>query len=204
MIMKKFKVSKLMRDKTPQWMESKEIKYSVSEVAPESILKHLYLKLDEEVEELLFFCKDKHLSKSQANHSIMDEMADVLEVIESIAHEKGIKWEDVHFWKEKKIQEQGGFKKGLHVNWVQMAENHSLLKHYEENHHHPEIGIAEHHTFEHHASEHHSKHHEHHASEHHSKHHEQHHASEDHDHKKEAHGERHHDHHHIHYDHDDY
>ena len=161
MIIKRFKVSKLMRDKTPQWMESKGIKYSISKVVPESVLKHLYLKLDEEVKELLFFSKDQHLSKSEANHNIMDEMADVLEVLQSIAQEKNIKWEDVQSWKEKKLGEQGGFKKGIHVNWIEASEENEIFKHYEKNHDHPEISIDEHHSSEHH------------------------------DHKKEAHGERH-------------
>ena len=190
MMIKRFKVSKLMRDKTPQWMESKGIKYSISKVVPESVLKHLYLKLDEEVKELLFFSKDQHLSKSEANHNIMDEMADVLEVLQSIAQEKNIKWEDVQSWKEKKLGEQGGFKKGIHVNWIEASEENEIFKHYEKNHDHPEISKHEYHT-----SGHSSKDDEHHED----------HKTKHHDHKKEAHGERHHDHdhdHHDHYDHD--
>jgi predicted house-cleaning noncanonical NTP pyrophosphatase (MazG superfamily) len=179
MVMKKFKVSKLMRDKTPQWMDKKEIKYSMTEAVPESMLSHLYLKLDEEVEELLFFCKNKQLSKSQAEHNIIDEMADVLEVMESIAKEKEIRWEDVQSWKAKKIEEQGSFKKGMHIDWIQMSEDNPMLKHYEQNHRHPEIGICEHHTC--------GNHHKHHET------------NEYDDHRKEMHGERHYDHD---YDHD--
>lgn len=146
MQMKRFKVNKIMRDKTAQWMESKGIKYSVTHATPESMLNHLCLKLEEEAEELCELSNNRYeMTREEAEHAIVDEMADILEVMMSMANRLGISWRDVEEYREDKAREQGSFMEGVHVNWVEISRDNPEIRHFEHNREHPEIHTREEH-----------------------------------------------------------
>ena len=162
MVKSRFKANKLMRDKMPSIMKTEGIHTSSSHLPESSMLQHMCMKLEEEVDELIHFCQDKSISKEEKHKMITDEMADVMQVMMSLAKEHDIRWEDVEKWRMHKLNEKGGFEKGVHMDWVEMPKDHPKAHNYHNNHRYPEIH-AEH---AHHAGHDH-KDHEHHGEAHH-------------------------------------
>ena len=92
------KYNKLVRDKIPEYLDSKGISYEKRIANEEEYREELFKKLDEEVKE---FLEDKN----------SEELADILEVIEAI--KKFPEFSDVESVKNKKLEERGGFKKKI-------------------------------------------------------------------------------------------
>jgi predicted house-cleaning noncanonical NTP pyrophosphatase (MazG superfamily) len=86
---------KLVRDKIPEFLDSKGVVYEQEEYE-----KELFLKLDEEVKEFL----------EEKNN---EELADIMEVINSI--KKLPEFENVEEVRLKKLEEKGGFDKKIIV-----------------------------------------------------------------------------------------
>ncbi|MGL5693519.1 MAG: phosphoribosyl-ATP pyrophosphohydrolase, partial [Peptostreptococcaceae bacterium] len=86
---------KLVRDRIPQIIESSGKKCEVEVVSDEVALEYLYKKLGEEVEELL---EDRNL----------EEIADVMEVLFSIACKIGYSEKDVLDKRNEKKNSRGG------------------------------------------------------------------------------------------------
>lgn len=89
-------MNKLIRDKLVDIFEP-ERTYVVTD--KETQFEYLEAKLVEELNELT----DSHYNDTE-------EFADVLEVLESIAHFKDLKWDDILKRKQDKLQMRGGFK----------------------------------------------------------------------------------------------
>jgi len=95
------KYNKLIRDKIPEILDKKGITYTVHQAASDGeYLARLIAKLQEEIDE---FSRD-------ANE---EEMADILEVLESIFEARSFSKSDVEDVRLKKLAERGGFKKRL-------------------------------------------------------------------------------------------
>lgn len=92
--------NKLVRDKIPEILEGKGIKYTTATLSDEAYLDCLDSKLFEEVTEY-------DMDKTQ------EEIADVLEVLMAIADARGYKWSDILAIQEKKREERGGFAKKI-------------------------------------------------------------------------------------------
>lgn len=134
---KRFRIDKLMRSGVPEWMKLKGIRYSISKGIPKNALYHLCLKLEEEANELRELCRINNISNLV--DKVRDEMADVLEVMMSIAKKKGISWDDVESWRKRKSDERGDFEKYIYVNWVEMSEDNPEISRYEDNYKHPQM-----------------------------------------------------------------
>ena len=86
--------NKLVRDKVPEYLDSKGILYEKKIASPEEYKEELFKKLTEEIKE---FLEGKNI----------EELADVLEVIEAI--KKLPEFQNVEEDKKEKLEEKGGF-----------------------------------------------------------------------------------------------
>ncbi len=105
--MKKVFHKKLIRDKIPQIIEAAGDRYEVRVMGKREFEKELKKKLVEEASELV----------KTPRKDLLNEMADVLELLKSIANFYKI---DFRLVEEKQIfkkKERGGFKKRLFLIW---------------------------------------------------------------------------------------
>ncbi len=98
--MSKIMYDKLIRDNIPKIIEKAGKTCVVEKVEGDVYLNYLLKKLFEEAEELK---EDKNI----------EELADVMEVAESIRKALGIETKDLLELMEKKRKKNGGFEKGL-------------------------------------------------------------------------------------------
>lgn len=105
--MKKIFHKKLIRDKIPQVIEASGDKYEVRVMEEKEFENELKKKLVEEASELL----------KTPRKDLLNEMADVLELLKSIAEFYKIDFRLVEEKQVKKRKERGGFKKRLFLIW---------------------------------------------------------------------------------------
>jgi len=105
--MKKFYHRKLIRDKIPQIIEANKGKYKIRVMKKDEFKKELKKKLIEEAKEI------KGAKKSE----LLKELADVLELIKSIAESENISFEVIERKQRQRRKERGGFKKRLFLIW---------------------------------------------------------------------------------------
>lgn len=105
--MKKYFHNKLIRDKIPQFIEANGEPYEVKVMEEEEFEKELKRKLVEEAKELT----------TTENDDLVNEMADVLELLKSIANYYKIDFKLVEEKQVKKKEERGGFEKKLFLVW---------------------------------------------------------------------------------------
>ena len=94
------KYNKLVRDKIPEILEEKGIKYKIHIADKKEYWEKLKEKLLEEI---------KEFSKSKS----IDEFADILEVLDAIKDFKKFDKKKLEMIKRKKAKERGGFKKRI-------------------------------------------------------------------------------------------
>jgi predicted house-cleaning noncanonical NTP pyrophosphatase (MazG superfamily) len=101
----------LVRDKMPKRLEKLGVYVESYPLNPKDHLNHLKLKLQEEVEEILNVSTAK---------DVKEEIADVMEVLYSIAKYYGLQIEHIEKKRLQKQAERGGFTKGLFVKFVEV------------------------------------------------------------------------------------
>jgi len=94
------KYDKLIRDKIPEILKGKKVKYKVHTANKKEYLDKLYNKLIEELEEF------------KTNPSV-EEFADMLEVLESIGRFHNLDLQEVKLKKKIKKDSNGGFDKRI-------------------------------------------------------------------------------------------
>lgn len=101
--------NKLVRDRIPEIIEEKGgiPKYSVLSVSDFSVA--LKEKLVEEA---------KELNEAEGRDDILNELADVSELVFAIAKNNGVTMDEVEARREKKSAERGGFAEGLFLEYV--------------------------------------------------------------------------------------
>lgn len=92
--------NKLVRDKIPEILEKEDKKYVIQYAEKEKMLDLLKDKLKEETRE---FLQDNSL----------EELADIVEVVFSLANELGYSEEEVLVKRTEKREEKGGFEEGI-------------------------------------------------------------------------------------------
>lgn len=105
--MRRFYHKKLIRDKIPQIIEANKGKYEIRVMNDNEFKRELKKKLVEEAKEL------KGTKKSE----LLKELADVLELINSIAESENISFEIIEKKQKQRRKERGGFKKRLFLVW---------------------------------------------------------------------------------------
>lgn len=99
--------NKLVRDKIPQNIDGIEGRKATYRVMDDrEYIKELNKKLLEESNEFI-----------EAND--VEELADVMEVIESIMRVKNIKWEEVRKIQDKKRDKKGSFNDKIYLEYVE-------------------------------------------------------------------------------------
>ena len=101
--------NKLIRDKIPEILVKKNIKFEISKLNDKQFSKALKNKLLEEVIEL----KD-----TKTKDELLNELADVQEVFEAILKDDEISSKDVVRVQQKKRAERGGFDKKLFLKYT--------------------------------------------------------------------------------------
>lgn len=97
--------NKLIRDKIPQIIEDSGSKCIVEKLSSEGYIKHLNLKLEEELSEYL------------ASESV-EELADLVEVIYAILEFKNISKDEFEKIRQDKVEKRGTFKNRLLLKGV--------------------------------------------------------------------------------------
>ncbi|HZJ57124.1 MAG TPA: nucleoside triphosphate pyrophosphohydrolase [Clostridia bacterium] len=92
--------NKLIRDNIPDIIEASGKRCTVETVEGEELVKLLNEKLQEEVDEYI------------ASNDI-EELADIVEVIRGILHNRGVTVEELEGIRFKKKEERGGFSGGI-------------------------------------------------------------------------------------------
>lgn len=105
--MKRFYHKKLVRDKIPQFIKANKGKYKVRVMDEDEFKKELKNKLIEEAKEV------KRAKKGE----LLKELADVLELIKSIAESENINFKLIEKKQKQRRKERGGFKKRLFLIW---------------------------------------------------------------------------------------
>src|ERR1700722_12676613 len=114
MVGRRFKIKNLVRDKMPQRIQNLGGRTTVRFLTPDDHIHSLKLKLKEEAEEVC---------KATTPQELKEEIADVLEVLHTIAKKYGLRIEHIEKMRLQKRDERGGFKKGTFVEFVEVETN---------------------------------------------------------------------------------
>lgn len=96
--------NKLVRDKIPEIIESQGLAAETKKLSDAEIEEFLKQKLLEESKELL---------SAEEIEEIKKEMADILEVLYSLAARKGISPDEIEKIRKDRAEKRGGFKDGI-------------------------------------------------------------------------------------------
>ena len=116
--MKKLYHKKLIRDKIPEIIDADNGKYKLRVMKEDEFKKELRRKLIEESKEAIE-AEKKELGK---------ELADVLELVKSIAESENISFEIIEENQKQRRKERGGFKKRLFLIWSSNPSRDSRTK----------------------------------------------------------------------------
>jgi len=100
---------KLVRDRIPNLLNKKGIKYEIGTLSEEEYRQALRQKLMEEAQEVA--------EASQVN--LAEEIADLLEVIDALMEAYGIKQEEVFLAQDEKRAEKGDFQDKTELLWTE-------------------------------------------------------------------------------------
>lgn len=98
--------NKLVRDKIPEIIRADGGEPEMRTLDDAEYKKYLRLKLVEEAGET---------NAAQMREELVKELADVLEVIEALMRNEGIRPDEVTFLKKKRREERGGFDKRIYL-----------------------------------------------------------------------------------------
>jgi predicted house-cleaning noncanonical NTP pyrophosphatase (MazG superfamily) len=99
---------KLVRDKIPEIIKNNGESFETRILSDEEFEIELKKKLVEESKETALASDDE----------LLEELADVLELIKSIADFKNITFDQIEERRKEKLEKRGGFKKKLFLEWT--------------------------------------------------------------------------------------
>ena len=112
--MRKYIFNKLIRDKIPKRMVKEGISVHGRSLSEEEYKKHLLEKLIEEAQEVI---------DADSKHEVIEEIADVMQVIMALSKIFGFDQEDVEKERLKKLEINGDFDKDCYVDYIEVDEN---------------------------------------------------------------------------------
>ena len=107
--MKRTTYNKLIRDNIPEIIKNTGGISKISILSDEDYKRALHVKMAEEV---------KELTDAQNCDEILNELADIEEVVHAIAKNNGIPMKEVEKQRKEKVVKRGGFKKKLFLKYV--------------------------------------------------------------------------------------
>jgi predicted house-cleaning noncanonical NTP pyrophosphatase (MazG superfamily) len=129
----RFKVEKLVRNKTYERLTKRKVTMKFRVVSSPEYQTLLKTKLVEETEEV---------SRARNQAELISELADVLEVIHALAAAHTIPFETIEATRQEKQVSRGGFDHHIYAEYVEMEESHELYAEYKnEPDKYPEIEI---------------------------------------------------------------
>lgn len=117
----RFKVDKLIRDKLPQIMRASGIQVFERAMEKDEYLKRLKDKLLEEAKEVIASGSEKEMR---------EELADLLEVMLSLAKAYGMEFADIQQTAEQKRADKGGFDNRIYNAFVEIEAGNPSLGYY--------------------------------------------------------------------------
>lgn len=106
--MKKIFYQKLIRDKIPEKMTRVGAAYEVRRLGKKEFEKELLKKVGEEA---------SSIPKAKNKSELVEELADVLDVVEEIKRFKKIKTSEIKKTQKENIRKKGGFRKRIYLRW---------------------------------------------------------------------------------------
>ncbi len=117
----RFKVDKLIRDRTSANLRAKDIKVVDRVMENDEYLQRLKNKLIEESNEAI--C-------SKTKLELCNELADVFEVIMTLAKVNEIEFKDIEKAAAQNREERGGFENKIYCSFIELQENHPKFEYY--------------------------------------------------------------------------
>jgi predicted house-cleaning noncanonical NTP pyrophosphatase (MazG superfamily) len=117
----RFRVEKLIRDRLPEIMRSQGLAVFEHRLALDDFKSELKLKLVEEASEA---------ASCSSSMELVEELADVLEVLMALAKASGITLPDVEAMRLKKRVERGGFEGRIYNAAVEAESNTQAVAYY--------------------------------------------------------------------------
>lgn len=129
---RKFKFEKLIRDETPQIMESLGVTVHYHHMDEEEFSKALLLKLEEETLEVL---------EASSRQDLLEELADVVEVLNAILEANNITQQELEWVRNQKAKIKGSFDKRIYCTFVEadLNKNSHLITFTKDQKKYPEI-----------------------------------------------------------------
>lgn len=122
--MAKFRFEKIVRDKVPQILSDQDIIFVRKNLSHDQTLSALKEKLMEEAQEV---------NEAHSHENLRDEIADTMEVIESLLQHSGLTWDEITQARKLKNDKRGAFKDAVYISTVESYDGHTLEKyHYED------------------------------------------------------------------------
>lgn len=118
---KRFKIDKLIRDNLPEVMRKLGIRVHEQIMDEKEYIKSLKDKLLEEVHEII---------AAAPGEDLLEELADGIEVIQSLAEANGFSLEQVEECRRKKRQLKGGFNQKIFCQYIDIDENNEAINEY--------------------------------------------------------------------------
>ena len=116
-----FRFNKLVRDKIPDIIGKKSINLFDRILEPQEYIKELKVKLLEEAQEV---------ASATSAADIIQELADVIEVVHALASAYGIKYDQIENQRIEKKEANGGFEKRIYGSYVEMDANNKNIEYY--------------------------------------------------------------------------
>lgn len=120
-LLKKFAVEKLIRDKLPQMMRNWGIVLHERSMDNSEFIVRLREKLLEEAAEV---------ANAALGDELTEELADVLEVVNSLAQAQGVTLQDIEEKRIKKRMQKGGFDQRIYNPCVEVNENNKAISYF--------------------------------------------------------------------------
>ncbi|HEY4160907.1 MAG TPA: nucleoside triphosphate pyrophosphohydrolase [Candidatus Saccharimonadales bacterium] len=121
--MPKFKFDKLVRDKIVDSQIAAGAKPTFHHLDPTEHKRELVSKIAEEAQEIAQVKPD----------GVAGEIADVQQAIDDLKELYGLSDEDIAKAQEAKKEKNGAFKKGLHVDYVEVNEDYPRINYFRQN-----------------------------------------------------------------------
>ncbi len=119
--MRRFQVEQLIRDKIPEIMRPQGVHFFERTLNDDEFCKKLQDKLEIEAREV---------KSVKSQEELLEELADVLEVMYTLAQASGLKIEEIEKTRLKKRQERGGFDTRTYNAHVDLEESNPLIGYY--------------------------------------------------------------------------
>jgi len=117
----RFKCDKLIRDNVPSKLQKKEIVVYQHSMERDEYLKALARKLIEEAHEVV---------QAQNKDEVTEELADMLELIQTLEREHGISSDDVEKKRLQKRELNGAFDNKIFCSYIEIDEGNPHIQYY--------------------------------------------------------------------------